>query len=121
MLQLLWFEIILKAAAGLCLFLLPITVIRILGLPRPDTGFWPRLVGAILVGIAIGVFMTIRFPDARGGIGPAGLIPINFMGATAMIAPLIMGTAAPTRRGTLFVVAAAVVLLALAFLEIAHF
>ncbi len=121
MLQLLWFETILKAAFGLPLLLLPLTVIRILGLPRPDSGFWPRFVGAVCCGISIGVFVSIRFPQAHGGIGPAGLIPINLAAAAALIASLIMGSAAPTRRGRIAVLVCAVTLLSLGFLEIAHF
>lgn len=118
--QLLWIEIILKAAAGLTLVLVPLTAIRIVGMQRPETGFWPRLLGAVVLGIAAGVFMTLQYPDVRGGIGPAGLIPINLFGAGAMIAPLILGTAAPTKRGKAFILANAVVLVTLAFLEIAH-
>ena len=118
--QLLWFEVILKAAAGGTLLLIPLTAIRIAGLQRPETGFWPRLLGAVVLGIAAAVFITLQYPDARGGLGPAGLIPINLAGAAAMLAPLVMGTAAPTRRGKAFIIVNAVALLNLAFLEIAH-
>jgi hypothetical protein len=118
--QLLWLEVILKAAAGLTLVLVPLTAIRMTGMQRPETGFWPRLLGAVVLGIAAAVFVTLHFPEAHGGLGPAGLIPINLAGAGAMIAPLIMGTAAPTRRGKLFILANAVTLLTLAFMEIAH-
>ena len=118
--QILWFEVALKAVAGLTLLLIPLTAIRIVGMQRPETGFWPRLTGAVVFGIAAAVFVTLEFPDAHGGLGPAGLIAINLAGAGAMIAPLIMGSAAPTRRGRLFILANAVALLALAFLEIAH-
>lgn len=119
--QILWFEIIIKAAAGLTLVLTPLTAIRLVGMERPETGFWPRLLGAVVLGIAGAVFITLAYPDARGGLGPAGLIPINLAGAAAMLGALIMGSAAPTRRGRLFILANAVVLLTLAFLEIAHF
>lgn len=119
--QLLWFEVVLKAAAGLTLLLIPLTALRIAGLQRPDTGFWPRLVGGIILGIAIAVYITLQFPEARGGLGPAGLIPINLAAAAALIAPLIMGTAAPSRRGKLFLFLNSVILLTLSFLEIAHF
>ena len=44
----------------------------------------------------------------------------NFAAAGALIAPLILGKAAPSRRGKLVIAASAVLLLALAFLEIAH-
>ncbi len=118
--QILWFEVIIKAAAGLTLILVPLSAIRLVGMQRPETGFWPRLLGAVVLGLAAAVFITIAYPSARGGLGPAGLIPINLAGAGAMIGPLIMGMAAPTRRGRLFILANAIVLLALAFLEIAH-
>lgn len=118
--QILWFEVVLKAVAGLTLLLIPLTAIRLTGMQRPETGFWPRLLGAVVLGIAAAVFITLQYPSARGGLGPAGLIPINLAGAAAMIAPLIMGYAAPSRRGKLFVVVNAVTLLTLAFMEIAH-
>jgi hypothetical protein len=118
--QILWVEVVLKAASGLALIILPLTAIRVFGMQKPETGFWPRLLGAVVLGIAAAVFVTLQFPDARGGLGPAGLIPINLAGAAAMIAPLIMGTAAPTRRGRFFIVVNAVALTSLAFLEIAH-
>jgi hypothetical protein len=118
--QLLWFEVVLKSVAGLVLVLLPLTALRFVGMQRPETGFWPRLLGGIVLGIAAGVFITLRFPEARGGIGPAGLVAVNLAGAAMLIAPLIMGTAAPTRRGRAVIVLGAVTLLALAFLEIAH-
>lgn len=118
--QLLWFEVFLKAAAGLTLLIAPLTAISIAGVHRPESGFWPRLLGGVILGIAGAVYVTLSFPDARGGLGPAGLIPINLAAAAAMIAPLIMGTAAPSRRGKAFILVNALVLLTLAFLEIAH-
>lgn len=118
--QILWFEIILKSVTGLTLLLMPLTAARAVGLDHPGSAVWPRLLGALLVGIALGVLITLLLPNARGGIGPAGLIPINLMGAALLIAPMVMGTAAPTRRGRAFVVVNALTLLALAFLEIAH-
>ncbi len=118
--QILWAEILVKAIAGALLFLAPLTTLALLGLERPSTGFWPRLVGAMTLGIAAGVWIGLQFPSARGAIGPGGLIAINFATAAALITPLIMGTAAPSRRGKLVAVAVAISLLALAFLEIAH-
>jgi hypothetical protein len=118
--QLLWFEVIFKAAAGVVLVLMPLTAISAAGLYRPENGFWPRLLGAVALGIAAAVFISLNYPAAHGGLGPAGLIPINLAGAGALIAPLIMGSAAPTRRGKVFILINAIAILALAFLEIAH-
>lgn len=118
--QILWAEIIIKAIAGGLLVFAPLTVLTLLGLERPNTGFWPRLIGAVTLGIAAGVWIGLQFPAAKGPIGPGGLIAINFATAGALIAPLILGTAAPSRRGKLVVAIVAILLLALAFLEIAH-
>ena len=118
--QILWADIIVKAGAGLALLIAPLTLITITGLAKPETGFWPRLVGGTSLGIAAGVWLGLAFPQVRGAIGPAGLIPINLLAASALLAPLILGSAAPTRRGKLLLSACVVLLLILAFLEIAH-
>lgn len=120
MLQLLWIEVALKGAVALVLILAPMTFVRLLGLQRTEQRFWPRIAGFMLLGIAAGVLLTLLVPTARGGIGPAGLIAINLAAASGLIAPLVWGTAAPFRRGRFLILGAALVLLTLAFLEIAH-
>lgn len=120
MLQILWYEALIKAAFGLPLLLAPLTTLSLAGLDRPASGFWPRLLGSLLLGMALGVWIGIQFPNAHGAIGPAGLVPLNLAAAAALLAPLVMGSAAPTRRGKLLVMLAAIALLALAFIEINH-
>lgn len=118
--QILWAEIIIKGILGAVLLAAPLAASTVFGMQRPETGFWPRLVGGITLGIAAGVWIGLKFPNAHGSIGPAGLIPINLLAAAALIAPLILGTAAPSRRGKMAIAACTIVLLVLAFLEIAH-
>lgn len=118
--QLLWIEVALKGAVALALILAPMTFVRVLGLHRTEQRFWPRLAGFALFGIAAGTLVTLLVPAARGGLGPAGLIAINLSGASGLLAPLVWGTAAPFRRGRFLILGAALVLLTLAFLEIAH-
>lgn len=118
--QILWFEIFSKAGFGLLLLIVPLTSLRVLGLDRPSTGMWPRFVGGWLVGIAASVFLALRFPDVKGGLGNGGLIAINFSAAAALLIPLIMGHAAPTRRGKFLVVLLVIILLTLAFFEIGY-
>lgn len=120
MLQILWFEVAFKAIAGAALFVMPVTLIRIFGLAKADTGFWPRGCGALLIGIAAAVFIGLKYPQAHGAIGPAGLIAVNLASAAALIGHLIMGSAAPARRGRVMVLLTVILLLALSFAEIAH-
>ncbi len=118
--QLIWFEVAFKGAAGLALIVLPNTTLRILGLHRDAQRFWPRIAGCVLAGIALGVLATLLTPQARGGIGPAGLIAVNLSLAAGLLSPLVWGTAAPFRRGRFAVLVLGLASLALAFLEIAH-
>ncbi len=118
--ELLWFEAILKGAVGLLLIAMPLSLLKLLGLHRPEQRFWPRLAGFLLLGIAAGVVVTLLLPAAKGGIGAAGLVALNLAGAAALIAPLIWGTAAPEWRGRFLVLMTTLALLTLAFVEIAH-
>lgn len=95
-------------------------MLKVAGLHKPDTGFWPRLVASMLLAIAVSIWVGLQYPEARGSIGPAALVPINFISAAMLIASLVLGAAAPTRRGKLSVATASLVLLALGFVEIAH-
>lgn len=120
MTQIAWFEVVFKGALGTALVLFPFSMLRLLGLHREASRFWPRLAGLLLTGIAAGTAAPLIFPAARGGIGPAGHIAINLFAAAGLLSSLVWGTAAPYKRGRLFILALGLTLLTLAFLEIAH-
>lgn len=115
--QLLWIEACLKLAGGLALTVAPRTLARLLGLPSADQTFWPRLLGALLIGLAAASLLEARM---QGGLGLAGSIAINLAGAAMIGALLILGRAGNTRRGRslLWLIAGALVVLGL--VEIAH-
>ncbi len=115
--QLLWLETLLKFAPGMLLALAPLTALRILGLPRPDTGFWPRLCGVLLIGLAGALFLE---GTARGhGLGLAGVIIINLSGA-AMLASLLVLDAGPvSTRGRTTVWLIVCLLIVISVFEIA--
>jgi hypothetical protein len=95
--QLLWLETLLKLVPGMLLTLAPLTTLRVLGLPRPDTGFWPRLCGALLIGVAGALFLE---GTARGhGLGLAGNIVINLCGAAVPATLLVLEAGPASRRG----------------------
>ena len=113
--QILWAEITTKAAIGIVLLLVPLSALALAGIQKPDAGLWPRLVGALTLAVAASIWIGLQYPETRGSIGPAALVPINFFSAA-----LVLGTAAPTRRGKFIVTIGAIALVTLAFLEIAH-
>jgi hypothetical protein len=117
--QLLWLETLLKAGCGLALVVAPVTVIRLLGLSNPGHAFWPRLLGAVLIGCGAAAYIEGAWPQSRG-LGLAGIVIINLLSSGALAAMLMLGAAAPSRRGTFVVWSAVVLLFVLSLVEIAH-
>lgn len=118
--QLLWIEVVVKGTLGLALLLTPLVLLTLAGIQKPDSGFWPRVAGAFMLAIAASVWIGMQYPDARGSVGPAALVVINLMMTTLLVATLVLGIAAPARRGKLILAITAAGLGAFAFLEIAH-
>lgn len=117
--QLIWLETLLKLIGGGLLLLLPLTTIRALGLPRSDSGFWPRLLGAVLIGLAGAFYLEDRFPGSKG-LALGGAIIVNMAVATALIIMLALGGGAPKPRGRLALWLLVIVLVGLGLIEIAH-
>jgi hypothetical protein len=117
--QLMWTEVLLKGTIGVIFALAPGLAASMLGMPGTGTGFWPRLTGALLLGIAIAVLIQGIYPGVRT-IAPAGLIAINLSGAAMLAALLVLRRAAATRRGVVLLWVIAVNLVLLSLFEIAY-
>ncbi|MDX2158681.1 MAG: ABC transporter permease [Hyphomicrobiaceae bacterium] len=117
-LELLWIEVVLKAAAGVLLVAFPRTLARLLGLAPVAETFWPRLLGATLLGLAVATFLEGQLAT-KNGLGMAGHVALNLSAAMAIVALMIVGRAAPTRRGRALLGAAAAALTLLALVELA--
>jgi hypothetical protein len=116
--QLLWIEVLLKLSAGVLLLIAPTSVAAVLGLPRPGAGFWPRLLGTTLIGIAAASALQLS-PFPGRGLTLAGSVVINLAGAAYLLALIIAGPIAPTRRGRTVLVFIFAGLALLALVEIA--
>lgn len=115
--QLLWLETLLKFLPGIVLVLAPLTTLRVLGLPRPETGFWPRLCGGLLVGIAGALFL--EGATQGHGLGVGGSIIINLSGATVLATLLAVDRGPASLRGRTVVWLTVCVLVTLSVFEIA--
>jgi NO-binding membrane sensor protein with MHYT domain len=115
--QLLWIEACLKLGIGLSLITVPRTLARLLGLPSADQPFWPRLLGALLIGLGIASLLEVRM---QGGLGLGGSVAVNLAGAGMIGALLMLGRAGKTRRGRFLLWVAAAALVALSLVEIAY-
>ena len=115
--QLLTVEFLLKLAAGLMLVLAPLGVIKLLGLPRAETGFWPRLLGALLIGLAGALYVEGRAPGSHG-LGLTGCVIVNFFAVSMLGGMLALEAGPPSARGRAVVWAIVVLLVCLSVLEI---
>jgi hypothetical protein len=115
--QLLWIEACLKLGTGLALVTTPRMLARLLGLPSADQPFWPRLLGALLVGLGIASLLEVRM---QGGLGLAGSVAVNLAGSAMIAALLILGRAGKTMRGRFLLWLAAAALVILGLVEIAY-
>jgi hypothetical protein len=115
--QLLWIEACLKLGTGLALVAVPRTLARLLGLPSADQPFWPRLLGALLIGLGVASLLEVRM---QGGLGLAGSVAVNLAGAAMISTLLVLGRAGKTMRGRFLLWLAAATLVSLGLVEIAY-
>ena len=109
----------LKLSAGLLLALAPRSTIKLLGLPRAETGFWPRLLGALLIGLAGALLLEGRSPGAQS-LGLAGCVIVNFSGVSMMATLLVLDAGPASARGRAIMWTLVILLILLSILEIAN-
>lgn len=119
MLQLLWIEFVTKLAGGLVLLSFPLTAIKVLGLPKSETAFWPRVLGAVLIGLAIATYMENSVKLGHG-LGLGGSFVINLTGGLTFAALLFLKQAGTTVRSRVVLWACSLALIGLALVEIAY-
>lgn len=85
---------------GVLLLLFPIGVIDLLGLPQTSTTFYPSILGAVLFGIGLALFLEM-VGHARHfrGLGLGGAIIINMVGSLVLICWLLFGSLTIPLRG----------------------
>jgi hypothetical protein len=116
--QLIWIELLVKLSGGVLLIALPRTFARLIGLPTPTELFWARLLGGVLIGLALASLLESHFLQRRG-IGLAGHIVINLTVAFTLAGLLILGQAGRTRRGKVLLSIFIAFLVVLSLVELA--
>lgn len=120
-------ELVILLTFAALLLVAPMTTASVFGLPPAGTPFWPRLLGAIVLGLALAVVATDQGwlvmstpsgPSATG-IGLGAFVVLNLTVAFVLATMLIFGADIPTRRGraALWLLVAAATLLG--FVQIA--
>lgn len=133
--QLLILDGIVNLFLGTLLLFFPEPLVRFLGIPDAEVRFYPSILGAVLVGVALALFMEgLSSGDGddsedrsgtqrnarRGlrGLGLGGAVVINLCGAGVLALWLVFGSLDLPPRGLIALWFVAVVVLALSFFEI---
>lgn len=104
---------------GVLLLLFPFGLAQQLGLPIPDTQFYPSLFGAVLFGIGIALLIeAYGTPSGIRGLGLAGAIAINFCGAGVLILWLLLIPLDLPLRGQIILWTIAITVLAIGLWEL---
>ena len=118
--QLLWIEAIIKFSGGVVLLLIPISAARAVGLPHGNIGLWPRIAGALLIGIAGAIYLEgLHLTQFKhGGLGLAGVAVINITAIFAIATFLVLNLI-KTIRGRLIMWSLVTLLMVLVVFEVA--
>lgn len=84
-------------ALGLLLIAFPAGVVEFLGIPGADSHFYPNILGAVLFGIGIALFIGRK--GSPHGLGLGGAISINLCGGVVLGLWLLLGDLQVPLRG----------------------
>jgi hypothetical protein len=104
---------------GILLFLMPVGMAEILGVPRTNLDFYPTILGGVIFGIGIALLME-RYGYRRNirGLGLGGAIVINFCGATLLLVWLISSSLDLPLRGYILLWSIAILVFGIGIAEI---
>ena len=88
--MLLLIDSVVNTVLGLVLLAFPLGSGEILGLPISEKNFYPAILGAVLLGIGIALFIEVKYYDrGKRGLGLDGAIIINIVASVVLIIILI--------------------------------
>lgn len=93
-------------------------VIRFFGLPVTDQYFYPNILGAMLFGIGIALYIEYKRKDEFIGLGLGGAISINIMGGIVLFLWLISGSLIIPLKGKIIFWVLDVILVGISSLEL---
>jgi uncharacterized membrane-anchored protein len=77
---------------GIILLCFPLGIGDYLRLPNSDNNFYPTLLGALIFGIGIALFIEYKYSDnGKRGLGIEGAIIINLIASSVLIIFLVFG------------------------------
>lgn len=118
--KLLLVDALINLILGVLLATFPKSVVVFLGVPDSSTKFYPSILGAVLIGIALALVIEyVGKPTRPAGLGLYGAIAINLCGAVFLTGWLLWAGLEIPLRGRVFLWAIAGVLFVISLVELA--
>lgn len=93
-------------------------IVDFFGLPETDLRFYPNILGAIIFGIGIALFIEYKRKHQFIGLGLSGAISINLMGRIVLFIWLISGELKIPLQGTIILWTFDIVLVVISLFEL---
>ena len=105
---------------GVALISFPERLVVMLGVPGVASAFYPSVLGGVLVGVGVALFIErSRPPAGLAGLGLAGAVVINLCAGLVLSGWLLFGDLALPVRGRVFLWGLVALLVGLSGLEVA--
>ena len=93
---------------------------KLLGVPKIEEVFYPTIMGAVFIGIAIALVVEAYRSTPHGfvGLGLGGAIAINLSGGTALVGWLVFGKLEIPLHGKFFLWGLAIILVLISVIEL---
>jgi hypothetical protein len=104
---------------GVVLLLFPAPLVSLLGLPDSELAFYPSILGAVLVGIAVALFLQVGGQGGlASGLGLGGAVAINVCAGLVLASWLLFGGLSLPLRGAVILWIIVLVLVGLSSAEL---
>ena len=111
-------DALINLALGVLIVIFPNLLVEALGIPTTETTFYPSILGAVLIGIAIALFIEWRQrSDWLVGLGLGGAIAINLCGGVVLACWLLFGGLGIAIRGSILLWALVLILVGISGIE----
>ena len=109
---------IINVFLGIVLLAYSEPIVEFFGLPVTSINFYPNILGAILFGIGIALFIEYKRKDEFIGLGLGGAISINMMGGIVLFLWLVFGNLNIPVHGTIILWILDILLIGISSLEL---
>ena len=104
---------------GVALLIFPSSLVLFLGVPEAQIAFYPNILGGVLFGIAIALFLESQSDQAStNGLGLLGAVVINLCGGLVLGAWLIFGDLDLPPPGLVFLWGLVILLVGISCIEL---